>query len=409
MSSTDEIHSNSLRQWGQLIGASTGASVVVFIPSALSTILLYRLLSPTDAGQYSLVQALSETLVFLTSFGQPGMFARVYSRSPRGTFDWRKDMLWTVSISLPFMVAGLVIMGQIYDLGRLGLLLLLPLALFQLVLVLMAVIAGTQQNYVFGNIAQRLPQALLLGGMLLFMIGFADANFNNTILLWLMMLVIVTGYSLFHFRKHIPIGEQTLTTNERIDGLIFVVAAGVSLMSFQGIIAIAGISLSLDALAIYGAAAIVFRGYNLLNNVLGRIFVTELVRNAEKKIIRLILWLWGGAGIVGASALVVMPSFIEIVYSGKYDASKPLIPLLVVVGTLMLTETLPRSFITGKSSGQMLNRFIWLQAIILIVSGGIALYLIPILGLIGLPIAQIIVLSFRNIIAYGTMVIDLRK
>ncbi len=404
-----ETTRHNLARWGKLIGASTIASVLIAIPSTLSTVLLLRLLSIDDAGQFGLVQAIVETLLVLAALGQPGLISRQYSQAQPGQYNWTRDLSLTLLISLPIILVGMVFVGTIYGFSPRVLGLLPGIIVLQVSLQLIGVISATQEKYVFGTVAQRLPLALLFVGSTSFLFGILPANFINTLWLWLAAVVVSNVVGLYYLQTHTKRGHATLSQTERVSGLIFLVSASVNVVTYQGVVAIGGIYLTSSLLAVFSAAAIIFRGYNLLDNVLRRIFITELARDSRTKILHLIILLWGGALAIGGLVILIMPVFIDVAYGGKYTESKALVPLLVVVGTLMLAETLPRSFVIGKSKTRVLHRFIWAQALVFVLCGSSTFLLIPRLGLVGLPLSQIVVLVGRNMVAYGMMLFELRQ
>jgi O-antigen/teichoic acid export membrane protein len=386
--------------WARLIGEPAGISGTAVVLTLLANLILFRTLSPTDAGRLTLLFAVLQTTLLIGTLGQPSLIVRTYSREVRGHFNWKRDLLNSASLSIPLIVVVSLLSQAIYTLSVSHTLFVMVGASAFAILTNASFILSSQQLYVWAIPILRWPNALLILPAAAFAVAPELAKLKTVLASNLLSIGLIAVLSLVLLSRLVPAGIASITLRSRMRGLAFLASSSSSLIPEQGLVVIAGTMIAPEGLAVYAALAILLRGFEFLADVISRVLATELLRRQSPDYTNLTIGLGGLALLLGAAALVAAPIISRWVYDGRYDHGVGLIGWLVLAGVFRLTETLPRGYLIGHATDELLGKVISVR--ILIGLGGAALgaALISNLGLVGLVSSRALIYLARSVAGY---------
>ncbi|MFQ5944211.1 MAG: lipopolysaccharide biosynthesis protein [Anaerolineales bacterium] len=392
------------RRWSKLLGPPALVTAGLSVITLGATALLFRQLPESDAGILALVLAYVEILSLLGLLGQSTVITRRYSRLDPQGFAWKHDLSIIARMALPIVILGVMVAGAVYKfdliklayVGFAGALLVPTLALIRML--------NAHGRYVWSSLLLRLPNTLLALPALLFLLAPSLIGLNAVLVLHIVAIFGVGLMSLWLVRTSIKLGPVNITSAERRQGLYFLATQASLLVSFQGVIAIAGALLSPGRLAVYAAIAILFRAFKLVTSILWMVIPPEIIREKRPSYARL----FGGtvmiAAIGGVLTLLLGPKIIQSIYGGKYDEGTFLIFWMAVAGMLLVAEVLPRSHIIGKLEWANLRPFILVQITVMASVLPAGIWLVFHYHLLGIALASIFTLLVRNTLAYSYFV-----
>jgi O-antigen/teichoic acid export membrane protein len=398
-----------LLRWANKLGGAVLASMILSSISLIGQTLLLRYLPIDDAGVFALFMTIITSLALIGNLGQPTQMLRVYSREPAGTYNWPSDFRTTAILTAPFIIIGSASAGYLTDLS-----LAVTLAIFltSLPLVQLATttqILGAHQQYWLSNATLRLPNALLLITALVVATVPSDIALSITLVSLAAFSYLVLLLSLIYLRRRIPVGDQTLSSRERLAGLYLLAMQISQVLPLDGLTALAGGFLAKQDIAAFFAIAVMFRLVRLLYAVFLQVFVSEIARMERVQYGAIVVGLGGFSIALLLGMLLLGPKLIHLIYGGRYDYALELVPWVAIAGALNIVEVLPKGFIVGRLPERRIRRFSVLEAVttITFVLGGVMLARTHGIGGLGAALAMVFLLRF--VITYGYVFRDMRR
>jgi O-antigen/teichoic acid export membrane protein len=386
--------------WARLIGEPAGIAGAATVLTFVAILIFFRSLSQKDAGQLTLLFAILQTLLLVGSLGQPSLIVRLYSRKPRGHFNWPRDLRYSAGFSIPLIFAGSLLAQRIYALSTGHTFYIFAGASAFAVMINASSVLSSQQLYIWAIPILRVPNALLIVPAVAFAVEPEIANLETVLTSNLLFIGLTAVLAIYLLSRLVPSGITSLSLRSRLQGLVFLASSSSSLIPEQGLIAIAGIMIAPEALAIYAALALLLRGFEFLADVMSKVLSTELLKreipNYGNLFIGLVVMILG----MGAVAVVATPTVSRWIYAGRYDHGAGLIGWLVLAGMFRLSETLPRGYITGHASDKQLRSVISARILIGLVGAILGVVLISKLGLIGLASSRAGIYLARSLAGY---------
>ena len=389
------------RRWSKLLGPPAAVTAGLSAITLGAIALLFRQLPEADAGTLALLLAYVEILSLVGLLGQNTVITRRYSRLDPQGFSWKDDLRTSAWMAVPIVLAGVLVAGILYDLDMTAL---AYIGFSSAVLVptfVMIWMLNSHGRYVWSSVLLRLPNTLLAIPALLLL---ADPSIIQLDAILGLHVIAILGAAVLSFwlvRTTIRSGPVRISSAERRQGLYFLANQASLLMSFQGLIAVAGSLLSPARLAVYAAVAILFRTFKLMTNIMSMVIPPELIREEHPPYKRMFIGLLLIAAAGGLFTLLFGPLIIHTLYGGKYDDGKFLIFWMALSGMLLIMEVLPRSHIFGKLEWAKLRTFILVQTTVMVIVFLAAITLIVRYELLGVALATTLALLVRNLFENG--------
>jgi len=388
-------------RWFSTLSTTTLFSGTAAVLSLIAGVLISRTLPLEDVGRYGLLISLIQILPILGALGQPALMKREYSLNPPGYFDWHQDVKNSLLFEIPSLI--IVIAGSVwvYRLSPMQAGFIASAVLLTAVLHTVFEIMNAHRIYVWANLLLRIPNAMTLLPALLafFFAGFARLDFILSILLIALLGSLLLGlYLLEHTASR---GTYHLPHRKRWLGLSLMVLAVTHFVPLQGLTALGGLVVSLEELAALTALGVLFRPFNLLREVITQMMTVEIARNRNLNRRKAAIWLWLLGGALGGIAITTLPFIVPLLYGNRYDRYLSMILPLALTGAMVITEIMPRSFITARVKGHLIKKFGGCQTAIAVLCTGMAVIFGQHAGISGLVWAGTLTLFLRNLCAYG--------
>lgn len=396
------IHSlkSTLWDWLKIFSEPTGATIIASLGIILANILVFRLLSLHDAGLFTLLIAISQTMFLLGTLGQPLLLRRIYSLQPPGKFDWLRDLFSTIMLLIPGVIIGCFLSGSIYNFIHEHTLFILFMSLGLITVDLISKILLSQRYYMWGSLLLRLPNSLLILPVLVLPLVPDSDRLRILLILHasLTWLVVVMGF--FKLSRLVRRGTMRLMLHKRWQGFLFLLSSATKLLPYEGFVAIAGAMISAEQLAGFAAIAQFTRPFNLLYGIQNQVFTTEFARKKRVRYGRIVLVILSLTILMSVSMVLVLPALSNWIYSGRYESFVYLSHWLVLSFSLKLVEALPHSHAIGRTPIMIVNRFIGTQAFFALLGFFMVIILVERRGLLGLAWAMCLMFFIRALISY---------
>ncbi|MDX2161422.1 MAG: hypothetical protein SF162_08875 [bacterium] len=389
------------QRWVRVVGSAVGITGIASAISFVSTGLLYRLLPVEQAGTLALLFTLTETLILVGGLGQQSLIIRLYSRQPVGAYDWRHDLRLVTVVTLPLIGLCVLAAAVLYRFDALAILFLLVAAPMSAFLLNAGQVLNSQGLYGWGNVILRLPRGLLVIPALVMLAVPALQRIEIAIAAQVITFGLAGAITWALLKSRIGRGDLIMTLREIPQGLIFVASISSNLIADQVLGAVAGLRVPAAEFAALAAFTLMFNPFQVVQNVFSKVLVPEFARQDTTRLKRVIVI----SGIVCAlfvlAAAVLMPIAAHVVFGGRYDWAAFLIVPLALANAFDLAEVIPRSYLMGKASGPVLNRFIGLQVGIALIGLAVGIPLIVSFGIIGVTTASAVIFALRLVVSYA--------
>ncbi|MFN8380120.1 MAG: hypothetical protein U0452_15775 [Anaerolineae bacterium] len=391
----DSMTVQALR-WARLLASPLGAAALASLAALAGNALLYRTLPDADAGAFALLTSLIQTVLVIGGLGQSTLTQRVYSRGDPGNFRWQSDLASQLVVTLPVIIVLTTIIVLLYRLPWEQGGFVFTAGLAWTILVTMSMMLSSHRHYGLASALPRLPNGLLLIPAIFITaipalrvlpvaaVGLTVATFTALAIGW---------WGLVRLRSK---GEQRITLQQRGYGVVFVSSQMASLVPDYLLLAAAAFFAPPEDLAMYAALALLFRPTQLLQNVLAQVLVTELARGERPRLRRMLAAFAGATALLIVGGILIAGPAMGIAYGGRYVPSLVLIGGISVASGLDVLETLPRSYLTGRSSRRVLGWFGVSQAIIAILGMALGLVLVASYGIEGAAIGAALIFVART-------------
>lgn len=392
-------------KWTRLTSGPIVATGIASLITFAATTLLLRTLPLDDAGLFAISMALVETLSLVGALGQATLITRLYASAASDGYDWLRDLLRLIALSVPPVALGIVVSSQIYPFSFKPLAFVALAAILTVPVNLSAYMLNAHGHHAWGALILRLPNSLLLIPALLATTAAAFNNLDLVLSAYVIGIALTLAFTILQLYRHLPRGEKRISLRQHLEGTIFLLSAGSQLMLNQGIVAIAGAMLEPAALAAYAAVAILLRPFRLVANILSMVFSPRLIQQDRESFTGPVVALAGLGAIAAAAYLMLGQPIADLIFGSRYQSAYPLIPWLSLVGFLIVIRILPISHMAGRAPVNYINRVISIEAGMVAVSALITVYAIAQMGILGLAIG----LALGHAVRAGTTFVLWRR
>ncbi len=383
------------------MAGATGVTALASLFTLLANILIYRMLPGPDAGQFALLVSLVRFLPVLATFGQPALMMRLYSHQPAGHYHWPRDLAGMMGFSLPLFALTAVGTALLYHLGLWEVAFVVT-GVFLLSLALaVANLLNALRHYVWAVLLLRLPNSLMIVPALVVILLPRLAGTGFLLGAQLAAIVVTLGIGVALLARRAPVGTETIPLSMRWHGLGFGFLSGANLLLDQGLVAIAGAVIPPEPLAGFAAVEALVRPLYTLQGISRYTLAVETVRRRQMRVTATLLALLGLAAVAGVVLALLLPMVLPLIYAGRYDTYTGLAVPIVLMGSLLLAEAFPRSFVIGRAPLDRLNLYTASQVLIAVVGLGLVVALSLRHGIMGVAWAGTIIALLRALSAYG--------
>ncbi|GAB4467446.1 MAG: hypothetical protein Kow00124_00300 [Anaerolineae bacterium] len=383
------------------MAGATGVTTLASLFTLLANILIYRILPGPQAGQFALLVSLVRFLPVLATFGQPALMMRLYSHQPAGHYHWPRDLAGMMGFSLPLFALVTASTTLLYRLALWEIAFVVA-GVFLLSLALaVANLLNAQRHYVWAVLLLRLPNSLMIIPAVLVMLLPRLAGVGTLLAAQLLAIGVTLGIGVALLAHRSPIGAEAIPVRLRWQGLGFGFLSGTNLLLDQGLVAIAGAVVPPGPLAAFAAVETLIRPLYTLQGISRYTLAVETVRHRQMKVTATLLSLLGLAAVVGVVLALLLPALIPVVYAGRYDDYIGLALPVVLMGSLLLAEAFPRSFVIGRAPLDRLNLYTASQVLVALIGLGLVVGLGMRQGIMGAAWAGAITALLRALSAYS--------
>jgi O-antigen/teichoic acid export membrane protein len=387
-------------RWAQFASGPTLISVFQSVLTLTGSIVVFRILLPSQVGQYALFLAIIQTLALLAGLGQHTLVRRLYALAPLGHFNWPKDLLQSIALFLPATGLACLILQPIYQFS-IGVTLFILITTAGLITnTHLSHILSSQRHYRASTLFLRLPNNLVFASLLAIP-WIADSDrLTYVCLSYLVCTVFTAGLAWLSLRWLARPGPVQISLTQRRQGVAFVVSGLAYQFPEEGLFSLAGLFLKADVLAAVGALVVFTRPFGVLYDALNQILLTELARRANFKYQQMTLALWALSGGLALGLILVVPTVSHVLYNGRYDFYNYLVPFLIGGYALQLAEVLARSHVNARASTLVLNRFIFIHTIIVIIGAVATIGMMIRFGALGFALGIVALYLVRTFASY---------
>jgi O-antigen/teichoic acid export membrane protein len=369
--------------------------LLAMVAMFLSDILIARHLDQYDYGVYTFVRQSIVLIISLAFLGIDGSIVRIISRKTLADFKWKVFFRMGV---IGFIFSSFVFSLLIANLYKLTMGIFLTIwlsSLFGCIALLEAALLRANFSYGIAQLATHFWKLFLIVPAL---ITFRSSNINFTFLL------VSIGYIL---SAVLPIRSLFIHAggDELIDSKL-VIGEGVLFWVNSGVLTLTGLAdqfvitktLGYSSLAQYSAAWNIIGFFFIFTMTsINFVVVPKLIKDKQypsprRKFIvaGLLLLLFVSFLIFNFSA-----SIVKLVYFGKYQISAELTFLFVSIGTIRLMYAIPSAIITAWGKTKDIGYYSFAGVFGVALNLGVALLVIPILGINGAAIGSLVGWIFR--------------
>lgn len=322
----------------------------------LCTVIVQNKLPVQEAGRYVLLLTIVQVFAVMTPLGYEKLLRRYFSNFNVGEYAWRKIIKFVLLRALPLIALGLVWCRYQYR-----------LTWFEFALAGLAV-ASYVVSLLKGSILQSMEKfglsAWAIGGhrAILFVIIAVVLLFLNrpsliaceaAIAVSFLITAILAGYFCM---SHAPEGSKSIPKPFRRESFFFFATAISAMIYTYTDRMIIPIVLGEEDLARYFAVYNPFLVFDMAAMALGAVFIVKLARKDAQPsgyAFRLICL----AGIGYIACVLTFSPLIHLLYNGRYDDARYLIPLIGLTKSLNIVLVFPTSMLGGRLGRKALATF----------------------------------------------------
>jgi O-antigen/teichoic acid export membrane protein len=388
-----------LRKMAINIGSVSFIFGVITLSASLSSILLARLLTQGDFGEFVHMRYLILFLPSIFIWGQEVAVARYFSIYDIRRFQWHHAFLKIIFISVILTVIGVYISDLIYHLEKYKIILLFISTVFSCANLFYANLLRSQGRYDMAIFMENGSRGVYF--ILLLLIYFsAHITKVHAIYSYVIVIALTSIYCGWYTYRTVPCGTQKVPNEMHTTGLLLMgIDTSVTIMTSIDGLFIKGI-LGNEALGLYGAALVPGQIFRVLKRSAKFVWIPEFGRskNVRFKLINI------GVAIVAISlfALLFFAAYpiLNLLYSGKYNDGVFLLRIFALVGVFQLFYALASSLIMGKLGKIAIQWHLSLSVVSLIIYAITLYYMLKIFGVNGAGWALLLLSILRTIAAY---------
>jgi len=381
------------------IGSVSVVLAIVMIFASLSSILLARVLSASELGEFGLMRTLILLIAPLAIWGQDIATARFFSQNSAHRFRWDLAYRKIISITSCLIFIGTIIASFIYHLESYKIVGLFFGALFYASSLFFSNLVRSQQRY---------RQAILMisgfRGLFFFLllIGYFAYRITKVyaISIYIFLIVAIGLFNFWYAFRSVPRGSERVPSEMHTAGLIFMgIQGSIAVLSYLDGLFIPKI-LGYEALGLYTATVVPAQMFTILARASKYVWVPEFGRSNQVRFKLLTLVVAGIALVLFLLLVFGAEPILDVLYKGKYNQGANLLRVLALVGVFRLFYGLSSSLIIGKLSQQALKYHLGITIASMILYSFILIVMLKRFGVLGAGFALLLLTFIRMVGSY---------
>ncbi len=388
-----------MKYWFTRFSGAVILSAVTSVATFLAGVFILRILKPDAAGEFTLVTSIASIVGLFGLFGQHTIINRIYSRS-QTPYNWQRDLTVTTAYGSIIIFLAMAVTIYFYSFTWTELIFIALSALMTVLIYTGSSMLNSHRHYIFSTLLLRLPNALFMIPIALAMLGLMHAEVSGFLLSQILIAFVCAAAGVVGLFRFMPAGSNTTSWEERKESIGFFLLIITHLLIDPGLIVIAGYFVLPDQLAAFAGYMNLLRPFLLIWSILVQTLGVEYARNHQFPRRKLLLGICGLAIPLFFFTWAVLPFLLDFLYSGKYNMISSAALPIGLLGALLITETVPRSYIAGVADNHTLQKYIRDQIVLALISLAIEIVLIVQLGVLGAAWGGCVLMFTRNLIAY---------
>ncbi len=390
------------------IAKTSIVSLIFSLFTMLNNILLVYIVSLEYYGKYAIIISFIQFCGPIGTLGQSSILRAIYTSYNSVGKNWIQETAKGMSISSLFYVLVPLLL-PVFNINDNNIIILTGfILLFNGLLYYITSFLDADKKYISSSLLIRLPYVLLILPIIFMYLSEPISIFNLLVffLIFSILTVFLGGVLIFKSEKR---ETETISLKKRIKGFHYIIHLLIHLLPNQGIIILAGRFFEKELVGIYSAIWTLFRPFWILYNTSLRITSVELAGKLKNQIINLyfkynLIYL-----VLGLASFFIYPFITKLIYQNRFTEYSLLIYVFIIVNTILLTESLPKSYLSMRLPYIMTSKYS-----ISISLGGLAgiLFIIntsQFFGIYSIAIASLIIMLFRTISSYYFSIKELNK
>lgn len=389
-----------MKHWFSRFSGAVVLSIIASAATFIAGVFVLRVLDPASAGKFTLITSAAGMVGLLGLFGQHSMINRAYARN-RIKYDWQRDLANTILFSSMIIIVATPLIALFYSFTAGETIFIVATALLTVFIYAASFMLNSYRHYVWATLLLRLPNALFIIPVVLAVLGLIKAEVSG---LLISQVVIGFACSLIGFGGlsiNMPAGTVSIPIGERKEALGLFLLYAAHLFIDPGLIVMAGYFVAADQLAAFAGLMNLLRPFLLIWSILLQTLSVEFGRNHQFPKRMLLLGMWVLAPILFFATWAAAPALMDFLYSSRYNLVNAAALPISLLGALLITETVPRSFIAGAANDRDLRSYIRDQILSALVCAAAGIALIDRFGVFGAAWTGFLLMLVRNWIAYA--------
>jgi O-antigen/teichoic acid export membrane protein len=389
-----------MKYWFSRFSGAVVLSIIASVATFIAGVFVLRVLNPASAGRFSLITSAAGMVGLLGLFGQHSMINRAYARN-QISYYWQRDLANTILFSSVIIVFATALMAISYSFTAGETIFIAAIALLTVFIYAGAFMLNSHRHYVWSTLLLRLPNALFIIPVALAMIGLMKADVTGFLISQVIIGFACSMIGLAGLSINMPAGTIPIPLEERKEAVGLFLLLATHLFIDPGMIVMAGYFVAPDQLAAFAGLMNLLRPFILIWSILLQTLSVEFGRNHQFPKRRLLLGMWALALPLFLVTWTAAPAVMDFLYSSKYNFVNPAALPISLLGALLITETVPRSFIAGAADDRDLRRYIRDQMLSALICAAAGIVLINQFGVFGAAWTGFVLMLMRNWIAYA--------
>jgi len=262
------------------------------------------------------------------------------------------------------------------------------------------------ESFTTGSVLDRLSGTMLIVPALLVWLIPAARSTAFVVCAYTLMNVLITMLGWFLLGLKLRAGVRRLTLQDRKLGAAFWISSGVSFVRENLLIVVIQPAVSPLALAAFDAVSVFFRAFEIVRQPLTSIMLVDLTRSSKPAYLRRTLSVGFFGAIATLTAFLAIPPLLNVLYSGRFDQARWMIPWLAVYHVFGWLNSIPSGYLFGRSNVRVLARFIrWkvISALCILAVGCLITYRMGFLAFLMTLVTLVIV---QVLLGYGFLIFN---
>ncbi len=389
-----------MKYWFSRFSGAVVLSIIASVATFIAGVFILRILDPASAGKFSLITSAAGTVGLLGLFGQHSMINRAYARN-QIAYYWQRDLAITILFSSMIIIIATALIATFFSFTWAETVFVATTALLTVFIYAGSFMLNSHRHYVWSTLLLRFPNALFIIPVALAMAGLIKADVTSFLISQVIISFACSMIGLAGLSINMPPGTISIPIKERKEAIGLFLLLATHLLIDPGMIMMAGYFVAADQLAAFAGLMNLLRPFLLIWSILLQTLSVEFGRNHQFPKRRLLLGTWALALALFFATWAAVPILMDLLYSSKYNIISPAALPISLLGALLITETVPRSFIAGAANDRDLRRYVRDQILSALICAAAGIVFINRLGVFGAAWTGFVLMLMRNWIAYA--------